>query len=48
MRERKEHGWTCRLVDVGWVLSLAGTVTLGKLFNLFVWLPEEAWDEGQP
>lgn len=24
------------LVDLGWVLSLAGTVTLGKLFNLFV------------
>ena len=36
MRERKEHGWTCRLVDLGWVLSLAGTVTLGKLLNLFV------------
>lgn len=36
MWERKELGWACRLADMGWVLPLAGSVTLNKLFNFCV------------
>lgn len=36
MGERKELGWACRLADMGWVLPLAGSVTLNKLFDFSV------------